>query len=506
MNDPARSSSAAVTLERSSDGSLTIHPDPRRLPKAGSLAALPFAVVGAIRLLLLGWVGVVILVATVGLALGLAFLIRRQRAFHSYARLTPSTLTVKPWYRRPRSLPREAVSQVVLATTKLGFSEPEQLFMLFLDGDARCLLSLNCLGIPLPDARAFAHALGVPVSTRPDPIGAKELRRQYPGSIAAFYAHQVAFGLGLGAAIVALVIGGFVGWAALTGQFAPPKPVALGVTQSEYMAGSRSNRQVDAVTVIRVDNPAQASIPAPASEPGTHFVGVAVRVKSTGSQLISAPATATAVRDSKRARYWLDQMDDPSAAKLNTDMEVDPGTTETAYVLIRVPDTAVVTRVEFNSTGNGNATLSWIVPSQPPPPTPRPAAPGQPFSLGDQQVTVLAVDDPAHGSPATTNVPQGTHLVGVEVRIANTGSSEATPPYEPLSVVDSSGGRNDNVDISASAGAAANPVKPGQTVSTTVFFDVPVGTRVVEVDYEYGPPGLMASAGKATVAWAVPRG
>jgi hypothetical protein len=507
LTDPARgSSSDAVALESSADGTLTIHPDPRRLPKRGSLAALPFAVVGLIRLLLLGWLGVVIIVTVVGLAAGAAFLIRRQRAFHSFARLTPSTLTVKPWYRRPRSVPREAVSRVVLATTNLGlgFGEPDLLFMLFLDADGRCLLSLSCLGIPPSDATAFANALGVPVHSLPDRLGPKELRREYPGSISAFYSHQVAFGVGIGLAIAALVIGGTVGWAALTGQFVPPKPVALGVTQSEHAPGGRFDNHVDDVTVLGVDNPAHASIPASASEPGTHFVGVAIRVKNTGSRLIPAPAMDVAARDSAGVLYWVDQMGDAAAAKLNTDADVGQGTTETAYVLIRVPDSAILTRVEFNSTSSDNARLSWIVPSQPPPPTPRPAPLGQAFSLGGQQVTTLAVDDPAHGYPATSNVPPGAHLVGVEVRITNTGSSDAAPPYQPLSVVDSGGGRRDEVDVSASVGAAQNPVKSGQTVTTTVFFDVPVGARVVEVDYEYYPAGLSAGAGRATVAWAVP--
>jgi hypothetical protein len=193
-------------------------------------------------------------------------------------------------------------------------------------------------------------------------MGPKELRREFPGSISAFYSHQVAFGVGIGLAIVALVIGGTVAWAALTGQLAPPKPVALGVTQSEYPSGGRS----------------------------------------------------------------------------------------------------------------GN------------------------------QVTTLAVDDPAHGYPATANVPPGAHLIGVEVRITNTGSSDTDPPYQPLSVVDSRGALHDEVDISATVGAAESPVKSGQTVTTTVFFDVPVRARVVEVDYEYYPPGLSATGGKATVAWAVP--
>lgn len=491
------------TLERGADGSLTIHPDPRRLPKFGSLAALPFAVLGAIRLVLLGWVGVAILVGTVAVAVGLAFLIRRLLGFHSYARLTPSTLTVKPWYGRPRTLARAEVSRVVLTMARLGLGmgEPDVPLMLFLDTQGRCLRSLNCLGIPPADASTFAHALGVPVTERPDTMRPKDLRREYPGSVSAYYAHQVPIALGASLVMALLVIVGVVSWAALTGQFGPPKPVALGVPQSEVQQGS--GHPFDKVTVARVDDPARAAIPASATEPGTHFVGVAIRVKNSGSTLITAPHYSMDVRDSRGTSCRVDAIDDPSGAKLNTDADVNPGATQAAYVLIRVPDGDVVTRVLFNSTGDENDTLTWIVPRRPPAPTPPPAALGQPYQLGDQQVAVLAVDPAAQG-PTTTTVPPGDHLVGVQVRMVNRGSADVDPPYQNLSVVDSRGGRNDNVDVSASTGAAENPVKAGQTVTTTVYFDVPQGASVIEVDDQYDPAGVVGRS--ATVAWTVPSG
>lgn len=484
----------------------TIHPDARRLPRRGSLAVLPLALLGAIRLVVqLGWVGAAILVATVGVGLGLAFLIRRLMAFHSYARLTSSTLTVKPWYGRPRSVPRRTVSQVVLTTVHLGWgSGPDQPRMLFLDGGRRCLLSLNSLGIPAPETSAFARALGVPVDVRPDPTSPKELRRAYPGSVSAYYAHQGAFSVGISVVIIMLVVGGVVAWAGLTGQLGPLRPVALGVTQPKYTTADRSGKPVGYVTVLRVDNPARASIPASALEPGTHFVGIAVRVRSTGHGLIDAPSTETAVIDAKGHRYSVDRIGDPAAAKLNSDRPVGPGAAATAYVLIRVPDPYVVTRVRVDGTGGDLDTLTWIVPPRPAPPTPSPAPLGQTFSLGDQQASVLAVDDPAQGRPSTTSMPEGDRLVGVEIRIGNAGSSDGDPPYQPLSVVDSRGGRDDGVDISASAGAAENPVKAGHTVTTTVYFDVPRGARVVEVDFQYYPTGLSESGGRATVAWAAP--
>jgi len=248
-------------VEWEANGTITIRPDRRRLPKWGSLAGLPLALVGVVRLLLLGWVGVAILAAVVGLAAGLALLIRWLRADGSYARLTPSTLTVKPWYGRPRSVPREAVSRAALVSVDFGrySSQPNQLRLLFLDGDNRCLMALNCLGITMPKAAAFARELHVPFDDGGDRMRPGALRGAYPGSISAFAAHQVAFAGGIALAIVALVTGGVIGWAALTGQLGPAKPVALGVTQA---ALDDRHRHLADITVVAVENPASTSIPA----------------------------------------------------------------------------------------------------------------------------------------------------------------------------------------------------------------------------------------------------
>lgn len=181
---------------------------------------------------------------------------------------------------------------------------------------------------------------------------------------------------------------------------------------------------------------------------------------------------------------------------------MDSGQTETAYVLIRVPDGSVVTRVKFESNGDDTDAPTWVVPRQPAPPAPPAAQLGQPLSLGDERVTVLAVDDPVQGRPSTTSLPPGDHLVGVEVQITNTSSSAGDPPFEQLTVVDSAGRTNDVADLSASSGVPLNLVKAGQTVTTTVYFDVPQGARVVVVQTAWYPASL--NGGAATVGWAVP--
>jgi hypothetical protein len=54
------------------------------------------------------------------------------------------------------------------------------------------------------------------------------------------------------------------------------------------------------------------------------------------------------------------------------------------------------------------------------------------------------------------------------------------------------------VDIAATADAATSSVKPGQTVTATVYFDVPDDARVLEVEFTYIPPGMQVDT---AVAW-----
>jgi hypothetical protein len=316
----ARAAADGEALERGASGTLTLHPVRGRLP----------------------------------------LLVRPLRLVHSHARLTPSTLTVKRWFGWPRSVGRGEVSSVVLVAVRLGRSsrQPARQYVLFLGAGGRCLLSLDCLGIPLREVADFAHALEVPVQSRREQPDPRELRRDYPGSISTFWSRPVTAGVTLGILVTALVVAGVVGVAVLSGQVGPPRPGAPNATQVERTAAGR----VAEVTLVAVDDPARAPIPASASEPGTHFAGVRIRVTNTGSRIVLRPSLATVVYDTAGTAYFVDAIDDAAAGQLNVDGDVVAGRTETAYVLIRVPDTAVLARVAFNSTSDEKATLSWPVP------------------------------------------------------------------------------------------------------------------------------------------------
>jgi hypothetical protein len=252
------------------------------------------------------------------------------------------------------------------------------------------------------------------------------------------------------------------------------------------------------VTVTTVDDPATVAVPGSADMPGTHFAGVRIRVRNTGSALVLSPSGSVVVRDSHGTGWFKDGIVDPAVAALNTDRDVEPGAAETAYVLLRVPDRTTLTRVEYNAGADDVYRLTWIVPLRPPPPTPPLLPPGRAVSLAGENVAVLAVDDSARGARSSGAVSAGDHLVGVQVRIGNVGSSAPAAPSTALSVVDSRGGRDDMVDLPATPDAANAPVQPGQTVTVIVYFDVPNGARVTEVDYSYVPPGI----GRETpVAW-----
>src|SRR5262249_28083189 len=160
---------------------------------------------------------VVILAVTVAVVAGLAVLVRTLLFGHSYARLTPSRLTVKPWYWFPRSVPRVAVSRAMLVRVDFGRSsnQADQLRLLFLDGRNRCLVPRTGRGIGVSDVPASARALRAPFNDGMERVRPAVLRRAYPGSISEFSEHRVAYGIGLGLGLVVLTIAGVIGWAAL---------------------------------------------------------------------------------------------------------------------------------------------------------------------------------------------------------------------------------------------------------------------------------------------------
>lgn len=114
---------------------------------------------------------------------------------------------------------------------------------------------------------------------------------------------------------------------------------------------------------------------------------------------------------------------------------------------------------------------------------------GQTRSLpGVAEVTVLAVDDPAQLEISNPSIVQpGTRLVGVLVRIHNTGYKTLDIPSATVQVMDSSG------TWDYALGSARTPtgvptnvtIQPDRTLTAYVLAAVPDGARVVKVEYTY---------------------
>jgi hypothetical protein len=109
---------------------------------------------------------------------------------------------------------RDQIRRVVLVTADLSALRPLAVPMLLILGDGgRCLLPVSGAGVALPALRAFAAAASTgtgtttsaPAGARPDPLDAAALRREYPGSLSWYWAHQVLTGVLAGVAILVLV-------------------------------------------------------------------------------------------------------------------------------------------------------------------------------------------------------------------------------------------------------------------------------------------------------------
>ena len=336
-----------------SDGILTLRPDPHRLHVFFRWAALPLALLLSIRLLVLGWIGVLIVVVTVGICLAVALSVRRLRIRHAFVRLTPTAVIARPWYGRARSVLRSEISQVALVTAQLGKSagEYDVDYMVFLDGDGRGILSASCKGISKADQQAFAAALHV--DARSESLGLREMRRQYPGALSWYWNHQYLAALAIVFGIIVAVVTGLLWLAALNGAFQGPGRVGQ----------TRSLSNVADVTVLAVDDPAKVTVSDPSIvEPGTRLVGVDIRIHNTGGKTLERPANTVRVMDSDAS--W-DQtlgtaMSPPGVV---TDVEIPPGKTVTVYVVTRVPVVARVVKVEYSyyPSRGGPETIDWIV-------------------------------------------------------------------------------------------------------------------------------------------------
>jgi hypothetical protein len=202
---------SAPGLAVAADGALLLGPS-RGGPPPGrrgavrvALAALLVALLG-VRVLNDGLTVAIAVAAGAGLlaaALTVVALIRRRAGV---ATLTAAEVSAPTWYGRRRRVARDQIRRVVLVTADLSALRPLAVPLLLIIGDGgRCLLPVSGAGVAGSALYAFAAATGAPAGVRYDRLGPVVLRREYPGSVSWYWAHQILTGILVAAAIVAVV-------------------------------------------------------------------------------------------------------------------------------------------------------------------------------------------------------------------------------------------------------------------------------------------------------------
>lgn len=202
---------SAPGLTVAADGALILRPA-RSGPPAGrritarvAAAALLVALLG-VRVLAGGLVVLAAVAAAAGLLAAALTVIALIRFQAGVARLTAAEVGAPTWYGRRRRVPRDRIRRVVLVSADLSSLRPLTVPMLLIIGDeGRCLLPVSGAGVAGAALYAFAAATGAQAAVRYDRLGPVTLRREYPGSVSWYWAHQILTGVLVSAAIVALV-------------------------------------------------------------------------------------------------------------------------------------------------------------------------------------------------------------------------------------------------------------------------------------------------------------
>ena len=202
---------SAPGLTVAADGALILRPA-RSGPPAGrrsaarvAVAALLIALLG-VRVLAGGLVVLVAVAAGAGLLAATLTVIALIRFQAGVARLTAAEISAPTWYGRRRRVARGRIRRVVLVSADLSSLRPLTVPMLLIIGDeGRCLLPVSGAGVAGAALYAFAAATGAPAGVRYDRIGPAALRREYPGSVSWYWAHQILTGIMISVAIVAVV-------------------------------------------------------------------------------------------------------------------------------------------------------------------------------------------------------------------------------------------------------------------------------------------------------------
>jgi hypothetical protein len=199
------------------DGTLVLRPQRLRVRgwHRGTAGALPFALIAIARTFLTtGWVGLLVVAASVAAILLALLGLYERRIRHGAAMLTATRVIIPTWYGRRRSVPRRTVARVALVQQRVPRQAAPASQLLLVGGDGTCLLRLATASIPREDVMAFAAALLVPVEVRQEWMDPQQLKQEYPGSVPWVVSNPTAAGLLIALVIVIIVVGVVVGLAA----------------------------------------------------------------------------------------------------------------------------------------------------------------------------------------------------------------------------------------------------------------------------------------------------
>lgn len=269
-----------------------------------------------------------------------------------------------------------------------------------------------------------------------------------------------------------------------------PEQAVIGSTLT--LSGFDTELAVTVTNVVDPLEPGEFFTP----DPGTHFVGVQVRLVNTGSTTYrDSPSNGAKLVDAERQEYLPDLFVD--AVETFSSVTIAPDDTRLGWIAFSVPDTAEIERFTLAlDSGFANQVGQWDltggVPLDPAPAVTTPTA-----GLGDSitltgfndlkmTVTLRSVLDDAPPGDQFSTPAAGNRFFAVQFEFANTGAvTYSDSPTNGIELVDAAG-QTYSPALIASTGAgpsfaASLQIAPNDSRVGWVVFDVPADQTAVKV-------------------------
>jgi hypothetical protein len=269
-----------------------------------------------------------------------------------------------------------------------------------------------------------------------------------------------------------------------------PEQALIGSTLT--LSGFDSELAVTVTNVVDPLEPGQFFTP----DPGTHFVGVQLRLVNTGSTTYSdSPSNGAKLVDAERQEYRADLFVD--AVKPFSSVTIAPGDTRLGWIAFAVPDTAEIERFTLVlDSGFANQVGQWDLtggaPLDPAPAVTTPTAASgdsitlEGFSDLKMTVTVRNVLDDAPAGDQFSTPRAGNRFFAVQFEFANTGAvAYSDSPTNGIELVDAAGQTYSPALIASTAAgpsfAGSLQIAPNDSRVGWVVFELPTDQTAVKV-------------------------